>query len=50
MSANVSQVWYALLVDGAPYGADLIGYQGATVLYLSPASTHVFGNEILFNC
>jgi hypothetical protein len=25
-----------------PYGADLIGYQGATVLYLSPASTHVF--------
>lgn len=39
---HVSQVWYTLLVNGAPYGADLIGYRGVTVLYLSPATTHTF--------
>jgi chitodextrinase len=39
---NVSQVWYTLLVDGSPYGADLIGYRGVTVLSLSPATTHTF--------
>jgi hypothetical protein len=39
---NVSQVYYTLLVDGSPYGAGLIGYRGATVFDLAPASTHSF--------
>lgn len=39
---NVSQVWYTLLVNGSPYGADLIGYRGVTVLHLSPATTYAF--------
>ncbi len=39
---NTSQVWYTLLVNGSPYGADLIGYRGVTVLRLSPAATYVF--------
>jgi len=39
---NTSQVWYTLLVDGQPYGSDLIGFRGITVLYLSPATTHTF--------
>ena len=39
---NASQVWYTLLVDGSPYGADLIGYRGVTVIDLAPATTHTF--------
>jgi hypothetical protein len=41
-SDNVSQVWYTLLADGNPYGADQIGYRSATVLDLAPSTTHVF--------
>ena len=37
-----NQVWYTLLADGSPYGADLIGYRSATVLDLAPSTTHVF--------
>jgi hypothetical protein len=37
-----NQVWYTLLVDGSPYGGDLIGYRSATVLDLAPSTTHVF--------
>ena len=40
MSSN--QVWYTLLADGSPYGADLIGYRSATVLDRSPSTTYVF--------
>jgi hypothetical protein len=39
---NASQVWYTLLVDGSPYGADLIGYRGVTVIDLTPAAEHTF--------
>jgi chitodextrinase len=39
---NVSQVYYTLLVDGSPYGADQIGYRADTVLHLSPSTTYVF--------
>jgi Fibronectin type III domain len=39
---NASQVWYTLLVDGSPYGADLIGYRGVTVIDLAPAAEHTF--------
>lgn len=38
---NVSQVWYTLLADGSPYVADTIGSREATVLDLSPSTTHV---------
>jgi hypothetical protein len=37
---NATQVWYTLLVDGSPYGQDLIGYRSATVMNLAPSSTH----------
>jgi hypothetical protein len=39
---NWSQVWYTLLVNGSPYGADLIGYRGVTVIDLAPATRHTF--------
>jgi len=39
---NASQVWYTLLVDGSPYGADLIGYRGVTVIDLAPGAAHTF--------
>ena len=39
---NSTQVWYTLLVNGSPYGADLIGYRSATVLDRSPATTYAF--------
>lgn len=39
---NATQVWYTLLVDGSPYFSDQIGYRTATVLGLSPKTTHVF--------
>jgi chitodextrinase len=39
---NVSQVWYTLLVNGSPYGSDLIEYRAATVLDRSPATTYTF--------
>jgi chitodextrinase len=39
---NTSQVWYTLLVNGSPYGFDLIGFRGVTVLDLAPATTHTF--------
>ena len=39
---NVSQVWYTLLVDGSPYFTDQIGTRGATLLHVSPSTTHVF--------
>jgi hypothetical protein len=39
---NATQVGYTLLVDGSPYGANLINYRSATVLDLEPSSTHVF--------
>ena len=39
---NATQVNYTLLVDGSPQGANLIGFQGLTVPYLEPSSTHVF--------
>ena len=39
---NTSQVWSTLLVNGSPYGSDLIGYKAATVLYLSPSMTYGF--------
>jgi hypothetical protein len=35
-----SQVWYTLLVNGASYGADQIGYRSALVLDRSPATTY----------
>ena len=39
---NLTQVYYTLLVDGGPYGAEQIGYRAATVLDLSPATTYEF--------
>ena len=29
-------------MNGSPYGADLIGYRGVTVIDLAPATTHTF--------
>ena len=37
-----SQVWYTLLVNGSPYGADMIGSRSGLVLDRSPATTYVF--------
>ena len=37
-----SQVWYTLLVNGSPYGGDMIGYRSALVLDRSPATTYTF--------
>jgi chitodextrinase len=39
---NVSQVWYTLLVDGSPYGSDMIGSRSSLVLDLSPETTYAF--------
>jgi Fibronectin type III domain len=35
-----SQVWYTLLVDGRPYGGDMLGSRSALVLDRSPATTY----------
>ena len=37
-----SQVWYTLLVDGSPYGGDMIGSSSALVLDRLPARTYEF--------
>jgi chitinase len=37
---NVSQVWYTLLVNGAPYPADEIGMGSTLLLYRSPSTTY----------
>jgi hypothetical protein len=37
-----SQVWYTLLVDGSPYGGDMLGSRSALVLDRSPATTYEF--------
>ena len=37
-----SQVWYTLLVDGSPYGGDMLGSRSALVLDRSPARTYEF--------
>jgi hypothetical protein len=39
---NRTQVSYTLLVDGSPYSGPLLGFNGVTVPYLQPSSTHVF--------
>ena len=39
---NTAQVWYTLLVNGSPYGADLIGSGSALVLDRSPSTTYTF--------
>ncbi len=54
---NTSQVFYTLLLDGAPYFSGLIGVSALTVIYLEPGSTHTyqvlardrFGNEAASN-
>jgi hypothetical protein len=37
-----SQVWYTLVVDGSPYGGDMLGSRSALVLDRSPATTYEF--------
>jgi hypothetical protein len=39
---NITQTWNTLLVDGSPFIWDTIGGSGATVLHLTPSSTHTF--------
>lgn len=39
---NATQVFYTLLADGSPYGADMIGSRSALVLDRSPSTTYVF--------
>ena len=39
---NITQTWYTLLVDGSPFIWDSIGGSGATVLHLTPSTTHTF--------
>ena len=39
---NITQTWNTLLVDGKPFIWDTIGGRGATVLHLTPSSTHTF--------
>jgi hypothetical protein len=37
-----SQVWYTLLVNGSPYGSDMLGSRSALVLDRSPATAYEF--------
>jgi hypothetical protein len=39
---NITQTWNTLLVDGRPFIWDTIGARGATVLHLTPSTTHTF--------
>lgn len=39
---NITQTWYTLLVDGSPFVVDSLGQSGATVLHLTPTTTHTF--------
>jgi len=39
---TTSQVFYTLLVDGAPYFSGQIGALSRTVIYLEPGSTHTY--------
>lgn len=39
---DVTQVWYSLAVDGAPFPAGQIGWLSSLLLYLEPGSTHTF--------
>jgi hypothetical protein len=41
-SVDRTQVSYTLLVDGSPYFGPLLGFNGVTIPYLQPSSTHVF--------
>jgi chitodextrinase len=41
-SVDRTQVSYTLLVDGSPYFGPLLGFNGVTIPYLLPSSTHMF--------
>lgn len=41
-STDNTQVFYTLLVDGAPFPAGQLGFQSATILRVAPETTHDF--------